>query len=42
MLGDENTLEIATKGAMDVHTKKGIKSVQEIYYPPQLKKFINC
>ena len=36
-LGDEKALEVSAKGAMEVHTKEGMKSVKDIYYTPQLK-----
>ena len=36
-LGDDKSLEVATKGAMEVQTKEGIKSIHDIYYTPQLK-----
>jgi hypothetical protein len=36
-LGDDKALEASTKGAMEVHTKEGMKSVKDIYYTPQLK-----
>jgi hypothetical protein len=31
-VGDEKELEVAAKGAMEVHTKEGMKSVKNIYY----------
>jgi hypothetical protein len=36
-LGDDKALEVVAKGAMEVHTKEGMKSVKDIYYTPQLK-----
>jgi len=36
-LGDDKSLEVAAKGAMEVQTKEGIKSIHDIYYTPQLK-----
>lgn len=36
-LGDDKALEVSAKGAMEVHTKEGMKSVKDIYYTPQLK-----
>eukprot|EP00253_Pinus_taeda_P016753 PITA_16753 len=36
-LGDDKSLEVASKEAMEVQTKEGIKSIHEIYYTPQLK-----
>jgi hypothetical protein len=36
-LGDDKALEVSAKGAMEVHTQEGMKSVKDIYYPPQLK-----
>ena len=36
-LGNNNTVDVAAKGAMDVQTKEGMKSVQDIYYTPKLK-----
>ena len=36
-LGDDKYLEVAAKGAMEIHTKEGIKSIHDIYYTPQLK-----
>jgi hypothetical protein len=36
-LGDDKTLEVVAKGAMEVHTKESMKSVKDIYYTPQLK-----
>jgi len=30
-LGDDKTLEVASKGAMEVHTKESMKSVKDIY-----------
>jgi hypothetical protein len=37
-VGDEKELEVAAKGAMEIHTKEGMKSVKNIYYTAQLKK----
>ena len=34
---DDKALEVSAKGAMEVHTKEGMKSVKDIYYTPQLK-----
>jgi hypothetical protein len=36
-VGDDKALEVSAKGAMQVHTEEGMKSVKDIYYTPQLK-----
>ena len=33
-LSDHKALEVVEKGAMEVHTKEGMKSVKDIYYTP--------
>lgn len=33
-LGDDKLLEVDVKGAMEFHTKEGIKSSNYIYYTP--------
>ena len=33
-LGDGKTLEVSTKGAMEVHPKEGMKSFKDVYYTP--------
>lgn len=36
-LDNNNIVEVAAKGAMDVQIKEGTKSFQDIYYTPKLK-----
>ena len=36
-LGNNNIFGGVAKGAMDVQTKEGTKSVQDIYYTPKIK-----
>ena len=33
-LGDDKSLDIYAKGAMQIHSKEGINSVKDVYYTP--------